>query len=57
MKKKLLYSSVAALCMGVVGLGLYNMSTMEIEELVLCSANEGGITIPNKSRYLFADPS
>ena len=33
--------------MGGVGLALYDISRMDIEELILCSANEGGIRIPN----------
>jgi len=45
---------VAAVITGTLGLMLYDMSTMDIESLILCSANEGGIRIPSAlcERYM-----
>ena len=47
MKKKIFFSGVAFVLSGIVGLMLYAMSEMEIEHLILCSSNEGGIRIPS----------
>lgn len=46
MKKKLLYGVAASLA-GLFGFMLYDMSEMDIDVLILCSANEGGIRIPS----------
>jgi len=48
MSKKLLYSGFVAALIGVAGLVWHDMSSMDIDELVLCSANEGGIKIPSR---------
>ncbi|WDE03452.1 ankyrin repeat domain-containing protein [Thalassomonas viridans] len=47
MKKKILISSLATIVAATLILVAYDMSKMDIESLVLCSANEGGIRIPS----------
>lgn len=48
MKKKILFSSLALAVTATVVLVSYDMSKMDIEDLILCSVNEGGIRIPGK---------
>ncbi len=47
MKKKLLYGGAVAFLAGLFGLMLYDMSKMDVDVLILCSSNEGGIRIPS----------
>ncbi|NOX77101.1 MAG: hypothetical protein GXP17_10945, partial [Gammaproteobacteria bacterium] len=47
MKKKIFFGGVGGVFLAIVGFMLYDMSEMEMEVLILCSANQGGIRIPS----------
>ncbi|MBL1277356.1 MAG: hypothetical protein COB30_014835, partial [Ectothiorhodospiraceae bacterium] len=50
MKKKILkivFGSIGGIFLIYVGLMFYDMTEMEIEVLILCSENQGGILIPS----------
>jgi ankyrin repeat protein len=45
--KKLLLGSFFLLVLAIIALPVYDMATMDIDELIFCSADEGGIKIPS----------
>ena len=47
MKKKIFFGGVSGIFLAYVGLMLYVMTEMEMEVLMLCSTNRGGILIPS----------
>ncbi|MCF6338841.1 MAG: ankyrin repeat domain-containing protein [Gammaproteobacteria bacterium] len=47
MKKKIVFGGIGGIFLAIAGFVLYDMSEMEIEVLILCSSNEGGIRIPS----------
>ncbi|VAW88556.1 hypothetical protein MNBD_GAMMA18-1324 [hydrothermal vent metagenome] len=47
MKKKIFFGGIGGVFLTIAGLMLYDMSKMEIEVLMLCSTNRGGILIPS----------
>jgi len=47
MKKKIFFGGVGGVFLTIVGFMLYDTATMEMEVLILCSANQGGIRIPS----------
>jgi len=47
MKKKIFFGGVSGIFLTISGLMFYDMSQMEMEILILCSANKGGIRIPS----------
>jgi len=48
MKIKIFFGFIALVPVTILGLMLYDMKTMNIEVLILCSSNQGGIRIPSK---------
>ncbi|MBL1278379.1 MAG: hypothetical protein COB30_020085 [Ectothiorhodospiraceae bacterium] len=47
MKKKIAFGSIGGIFLAIAGLMLSDMIQMEMEVLILCSENEGGIRIPS----------
>ncbi|MBL1277863.1 MAG: hypothetical protein COB30_017420 [Ectothiorhodospiraceae bacterium] len=47
MKKKIVFGGIGGIFLIYVGLMLHVMTDMEIEHLILCSENQGGIRIPS----------
>ncbi|MBL1274938.1 MAG: hypothetical protein COB30_002510 [Ectothiorhodospiraceae bacterium] len=47
MKKKIVFGGIGGIFLIYVGLMFYDMTEMEIEVLILCSENQGGILIPS----------
>ena len=47
MKKKIVFGSISGIFLIYVGLMFYDMTEMEIEVLILCSEDQGGIRIPS----------
>ncbi len=53
MKKKIVFGGIGGIFLTIAGLMFYDMTQMEIETLILCSANEGGIRIPSDLCYSY----
>lgn len=55
MPHKIIYGSIAGLFLVTLGLALHNVTSMGAEELIMCSADEGGIKIPSSAceYYMF----
>ena len=47
MKKKIVFGGIGGIFLIYVGLMLYVMTEMEMEVLILCNENQGGIRIPS----------
>jgi len=47
MKKKIVFGGIGGIFLIYVGLMLYVMTDLEMEHLILCSENQGGIRIPS----------
>jgi len=47
MKKKIVFGCIGGIFLTIAGLMFYDMTSMKMEVLILCSQNEGGIRIPS----------
>jgi len=47
MKKKIVFGGIGGIFLIIAGLMFYDMTKMEMEVLILCSENQGGIRIPS----------
>jgi len=47
MKKKIAFGGIGGIFLTIAGLMFYDMTQMEMEVLILCSENQGGIRIPS----------